>query len=151
MSAIVEPATETSTYGTAPPKTSVNKPILSCDFDGVIHSYTTGWHGADVVADGPVDGAMRFLTDASDKFEINIYSSRSGQPGGVAAMYDYIAEHLRRYWVDMPAVGDKVLSKLKFPTDKPSAMVMLDDRAVTFTGVFPEVDDLLDFKPWNKR
>ena len=29
------------------------KPILCLDFDGVVHSYTSGWKGADVIPDPP--------------------------------------------------------------------------------------------------
>lgn len=94
---------------------------------------------------------MRFLTDASEKFEVQIYSSRSNQPGGIMAMYDWLDEELKRYWADMPEVGAKVLSRIKFPKDKPQAEVILDDRAVTFNGIYPDIDELLAFKPWNKQ
>jgi hypothetical protein len=39
----------------------VIKPILCLDFDGVIHSYTRGWSGANVVSDAPVKGAFDFI------------------------------------------------------------------------------------------
>jgi len=38
----------------------MSKPILLIDFDGVIHSYTSGWQGAGVISDPPVEGAFDF-------------------------------------------------------------------------------------------
>src|SRR5271156_1345745 len=67
------------------------KPILCLDFDGVIHSYSSGWKGADVIPDPPVAGAMQFIRDALEHFRVAIFSSRSNQPGGLDAMKDYIA------------------------------------------------------------
>ena len=46
---------------------------------------------------------------------------------------------------------DKFLDHLFFPSDKPKAFVTLDDRALTFNGYFPQVSDLLEFTPWNRR
>jgi hypothetical protein len=34
----------------------MRKPILCLDFDGVLHSYTSGWKGAAVIPDPPVPG-----------------------------------------------------------------------------------------------
>lgn len=40
---------------------------------------------------------------------------------------------------------------LHWPTSKPSAKVTLDDRAITFTGAWPPIEELLAFEPWNKE
>lgn len=130
--------------------TDPEKPILSLDFDGVLHQYTSGWHGAMVIKDDPVEGAMRFLTDATEKFNVHIYSTRSNADGGIQAMYTWLRNHLYQYWDSMPEVASKVLRRLSFPVTKPKAMVYLDDRAQQFTGQWPEVDELLEFTPWNK-
>ena len=45
----------------------------------------------------------------------------------------------------------EVLNAIKWPTEKPPAMVTLDDRAITFTGEWPSIETLLAFKPWNKK
>lgn len=58
------------------------KPILCLDFDGVIHSYVSGWQGAAVIPDAPVDGALDFIANAVSRFKVAIYSTRSHQPGG---------------------------------------------------------------------
>ena len=36
----------------------MKKPIVVLDFDGVIHSYKSGWKGADVIPDEPVPGPV---------------------------------------------------------------------------------------------
>lgn len=125
-------------------------PILCVDFDGVIHSYTSGWQGADVITDPPVDGALKFLLDASEHFTVAIYSSRSGQPGGIEAMRGWLAAYMTKMVADHDQVRRIINDVIRWPTEKPSAMVTLDDRALTFTGVWPTVETLLAFKPWNK-
>ena len=133
----------------------MSKPILSIDFDGTLHSYTSGWQGAATINDPPVPGAMRFLYDAAEHFDIAVFSSRSHQEGGVAAMQDWIWLHFD-HWAELgsksPAQARaRLRSRLSFPTAKPPAAISLDDRAWQFNGQWPAIRDLLAFKPWNKR
>ncbi len=118
----------------------MSKPILCLDFDGVIHSYTSGWKGADQIPDPPVPGAMEFIKKAREYFRVAIFSSRSNQPGGLKAMQDYISIH-----------GDIGFYDVEWPLEKPPALVTIDDRAITFTGTWPDMKSLLEFKPWNKK
>jgi hypothetical protein len=122
------------------------KPILCVDFDGVIHSYKSGWSGPTIIRDGPVPGAMDFLRDALTSFRVTIFSSRSGEPGGIEAMQDWLKDWAAREHPYFAWVHD-----IEWPTKKPSAFVTLDDRAITFTGHFPSLTFLLTFKPWNKK
>lgn len=124
-------------------------PILCLDFDGVIHSYTSGWKGADIISDPPVPGAALFIAIAVRSFEVHIFSSRSGQEGGVEAMKEYVgfilAEELPR------REAAETFDAIKWPTEKPPATISIDDRAIQFTGEWPEIDALINFKPWNKQ
>jgi hypothetical protein len=117
---------------------NADKPILVLDFDGVIHSYTSGWKGADVIPDPPVDGAAEFIREAVKHFRVAIFSSRSHQSGGIAAMKTWCAQRL-------PGVD-----QIEWPTEKPAAFITIDDRALTFDGSWPAIDDLKSFQPWNK-
>lgn len=132
-----------------------SKPILCLDFDGCVHSYASGWQGADVIGDPPVDGAMKFIDDAMDWFTVAIYSSRSNQEGGIDAMKRYIHTHMKEYASDRPDDGEQyandVIAELQWPTSKPSALLTIDDRALTFNGFWPDPEQLMKFKPWNKR
>ena len=121
--------------------------IPCLEFDGVIHSYTSGWKGADVIPDPPVEGALEFIKEATEHFNVQIFSSRSNQAGGMQAMKDYLCEHAQQkygtlpYWLDL----------ISWPTEKPPAFLTIDDRAITFVGVWPSIESLQSFEPWNKQ
>lgn len=132
------------------PAVDPNKPTIAVDFDGVLHKYDSEWQGADVVADGPVDEAMRFLTDLTDVANVAVFSTRAETSEGVQAMKAWLRKHLAEYWAELPEVVDRVMNKLSFPTGKPKAVVYLDDRAWQFVGQFPDPNELIDFTPWNK-
>ena len=130
----------------------MHKKILGLDFDGVLNGYQSGWIAAHFIPDPPVPGAIEFLEAALGAFdEVHIYSSRANGDGGVRAMQTWV-----KYWVEktLPLERANQLLNSKnivFATQKPPAMVMLDDRALTFTGKFPTMDELLAFKPWNHK
>lgn len=130
----------------------MNKPILLIDFDGCLHSYTSGWKGADVISDPPVEGAFEFLEKAIKEFDVQIYSSRSKHPDGLGAMKVWIDYHWCRYkYPDIPYEDVEDWLPISFPTEKPAAFLTIDDRAICFEGTWPKIEDLKNFKPWNKR
>lgn len=128
---------------------TTRKPILCLDFDGVIHSYTSGWKGADIIPDPPVDGAIAFMLGALRHFDVTIYSARSAQSGGLAAMKRWLKHHADAAWYETP--DGPGLESIQFPASKPAAMVSIDDRALTFDGTWPDIQTLREFQPWNKR
>lgn len=131
-----------------------DKPILCLDFDGVIHSYTSGWRGAGNIPDPPVEGTEKFLVEATKHFRVHIFSSRSKSIAGRRAMKRYVRQHF-----DYPLTfspdhsSDWLFEELSFPWFKPSALITIDDRALTFTGNWDDFSPsaLFSFKPWNKR
>jgi hypothetical protein len=118
--------------------------ILCIDFDGVLHSYTSPWEGAGVIKDGPVPGAIEWLKSlvVNDEFDPQIYSSRSKESEGIEAMKGWLVGH---------GLSEDEVEALKFPTQKPSAFLTIDDRAHAFLGSFPSLDQMKAFKPWNKK
>jgi hypothetical protein len=119
--------------------------ILCLDFDGVCHSYTTPWQGPTVIPDPPVEGMWIFLEEAVQHFDVYILSSRSTEEGGIDAMRQWFLSH-----AGSPYRRDIVNKRLHFPTEKPPAFVTLDDRALTFRGFWPSMQELQAFRPWNK-
>jgi hypothetical protein len=150
------------------------KPILALDFDGVLHSYRSGWKGAHRIDDPPTDGAGLFLLRALRHFRVAITSSRSKSLRGRWAMRRFIRQLLRdayfayssegdetwqsvigrpadwRPWTggDVMDAADELAAKIMWPWFKPAAFLTLDDRAITFEGAWPDVDRLRGFKPW---
>lgn len=115
------------------------EPVLGLDFDGTLTDYRNGWRGPTTIEDGPAPGAQDFCRRAlAAGFRLAVYSSRSGMPGGIKAMREWCARN------GFP-------EGLEFWTTKPPAHVTLDDRAMTFSGCWPDPEDLKAFRPWYKR
>lgn len=135
----------------------MTKPILCLDFDGVCHSYLSGWQGADVIPDPPVPGLFKFLERAAIHFDIQVFSSRSNQLGGIPAMTGWFAKYWTEYvFHKAPELREKFSEFfcpdwITFPTEKPAAFLTIDDRALTFTGEWPDMEMLREFKPWYRQ
>lgn len=123
------------------------KPILCLDFDGVIHSYSSGWQGHSIVSDAPVPGFLEFAQEALAHFRVMIYSSRSLNESGISAMRQWIEKWAKQ---GPNFSGKEWWLELEWPQYKPSAFVTIDDRALTFTGIWPAMEQLLSFKPWHE-
>lgn len=130
------------------------RPILVIDFDGVLHSYVSGWKGIDQIPDPPVPGFAEFLEGAVKVFDVAVFSSRSAEFAGRTAMREWLAAQLAKYYeatmTTAAAVGraTDLRRKIAFPGQKPAAFISLDDRALTFNGVWPDIAALRRFRPW---
>lgn len=122
-------------------RTEMTKTICM-DFDGVLHSYSSGWKGACEIPYPPVPGAFDWLTAAVRRFEVCVYSSRSKEPGAIEAM---------RAWFSAYGLPAETLTMLEFPAQKPAAFMTIDDRAICFDGTWPSLESIDAFVPWNKR
>ena len=119
-------------------------PILLIDFDGVIHRNLVPWEGPHVVSDVPEPGAIEWLAALvkSGQFSVQIWSSRNRSDEGVDAM---------AAWLVAYGLDEEVLDQIGFPYDKMPAHLTIDDRAWCFTGTFPSVKEIADFKPWRTK
>lgn len=120
-----------------------NKKVVCVGFDGVIHSAVSGWHGADVAKDPPVEGAISWLSTMHlQGYQLAVHSSRSAEEGGVACMRQY----LQAYGLPMD-----ILSEILFPKSKPPAYLFVEARAFRFEGAFPNSAFIERFRAWNHR
>lgn len=126
---------------------TAKKGILCLDFDGVIHSYTSGWKGVDQIPDPPVEGALEFIQQALKHFRVCIYSARSKEAWGRVAMREWLEKEYKKQGISVADLT-YLMDRIEWPTAKPPALVTIDDRALCFTGVFPSIETLQNFKPW---
>lgn len=117
----------------------MSKKTVVFDFDGVIHSYTSGWKGADTIPNPVVPGIQSAINSLRQEYyEVIVVSTRCAYPEGLAAVKKYLA--------DNHIVVDAVMK------EKPPAICYIDDRAICFDG-HPEtlLEKVQNFKPWNKE
>lgn len=116
----------------------MNKGTVVFDFDGVIHSYTSGWKGVTIIPDPPVMGMKEVIDDLkSAGYEVVVVSTRAAYASGKIA--------IKKYLEDNQIQVDSITN------EKPPALVYVDDRAICFDGHAETlVDKIKNFKPWNK-
>ena len=110
------------------------------DFDGVIHSYTSGWKGETNIPDPPVPGIQEALKEIHDAgYEVVVVSTRCKTVLGRMAIEN---------WLDMYGMTQEVDKVCK---EKPPAIAYIDDRAICFDG-HPEtlLKKIQSFQPWYK-
>ncbi len=130
----------------------MNKPILCLDFDGVCHSYKSGWKGMLNIPDEPVPGLFEFIEEASKIFEIQVFSTRSETQEGRDAMLLWFVKEREKWNREHGQDNDLfVVLNITFPENKPPAFIGIDDRVITFTGNWPDPNDLKSFQPWHKK
>lgn len=118
----------------------MNKTVVF-DFDGVIHSYTSGWQGVDVIPDEPVEGIENALKEIHEAgYEIAVVSTRCSAVVGAKAVAEWLNKYGLAQYID------------KICKEKPPAIVYIDDRAICFDGR-PEklLSKIESFVPWNKK
>lgn len=112
------------------------KPTVVFDFDGVIHSYKSGWKGAGVIPDPVVPGIREAIGQLQEHgYMVVVVSTRCSTDEGLKAVMKYLAENC--------IMVDGVLA------EKPPAVCYIDDRAICFDG-HPEniLSQVQGFKPW---
>jgi hypothetical protein len=97
------------------------------DFDGVLHSYRSGWCGSEIIPDPPIHGTRESVARLRQQYRVVVHSSRCHTEAGRRAVQGWLQKH--------DIVVDEVCEH------KPPAHVYVDDRAVRFRGNW---ENLLD-------
>lgn len=113
----------------------MNKKTVVFDFDGVIHSYTSGWKGDTVIPDPPVPGIKEAIADIMEDYIVVVVSTRCATEDGKAA----IEAWLHKYGIEVDEVTK----------EKPPAICYIDDRAICFDGIADLLKAKIEaFQPW---
>lgn len=117
---------------------------IAFDFDGVIHSYKSGWQGIDQIPDEPVEGAITILRAllSMNTVKVFIFSTRNFQEGGIEAMKQYLVKH---------GLDEHLVEEIEFPLEKKGFHLLIDDRAFGFKGIFPTIEEIINFKAWTEK
>jgi len=76
------------------------------------------------------------MEEVTKNYRVGIFSSRNFEPGGIAAM---------KGWLQSQGFP---VSVLEFPTSKSPCSVLIDDRAIPFSGTFPTMEEIGRFQQW---
>jgi hypothetical protein len=113
----------------------MNKKTVVFDFDGVIHSYTSGWIGDTCIPDLPVPGIREAIAGIRKKYRVVVVSTRCASEEGKAAIKAWLSKY--------DIVVDDITK------EKPPAVVYVDDRAICFDGRADLLAAKIDaFQPW---
>jgi hypothetical protein len=98
---------------------------ICLDFDGVLHSYRSGWCGAEIIPDPPIHRTREAIERLREQYRIVVHSSRCHTLEGRRAVEAWLQKH--------GIVVDEVCEH------KPPATVYVDDRAIRFRGDWDDV------------
>lgn len=113
---------------------------VAVDFDGVLNSYKTraGLDKQYLLPDPPVEGALEWINEIVQHFNVVVFTCRASFPRGKEAVELWLERHR------FPALPVTHL--------KPIAHIYVDDRGWRFDGTnFPDVQSIKSFLPWNRR
>lgn len=97
------------------------KQTIVFGFDGVIHSYTSGWIRGDIIPDPPISGIKEAIDNMrAAGYEVIVVSTRCACYEGEVAIFEWLKKH--------NIVVDDVCK------EKPPAICYIDDRAICFDG-----------------
>ena len=123
--------------------------IIAIDFDGVIHSFKSGWTGFNKISDKPTKGAIKWLSNfikqycIKNNYKIVIFSSRCET---------YQGKRLIKNWLKNNGLPLSYIKILTFSYMKPFAHVIVDDRVICFDGSFKNLTKkIINFSPWHKN
>lgn len=116
-----------------------NKKTVVFDFDGVIHSYISGWKGIEIIPDEPVSGIRETIAELRNAgYYVAVVTTRATEMKGIEAVWAY----LKKYDIKVDSVQSM----------KPPAICYVDDRGLKFDGNTKGlVEKIKNFHSWTEK
>lgn len=109
---------------------------IGIDFDGVIHKNSKGYYDG-TIYDEPIEGTFESLKKLSQKYTLILFTTKAKPDRGLINgrnTIDLIWEWLKKYNMD------QFISKVT--SEKPRAVVYIDDKAIRFNNWIQCLEDL---------
>jgi hypothetical protein len=103
---------------------------ICLDFDGVLHSYVSGWQGETNIPDPPIHGTDRAIERLRSRYRVVVHSARCHSPEGREAVEKWLEQH----GIEVDEVCEH----------KPPAKLYVDDRGLRFDGNWDDVMVAID-------
>jgi len=113
---------------------------VGLDFDGVVHSYKSGWQGEDIIPDSPVEGVKWAIDQLRRvaKYKVIVWSTRCKTERG--------KEAIKKWLVEWKIAVDDIVAY------KPVCLCYVDDRGITFNGDWVKTYlDIIAFKSYIEK
>ena len=130
------------------PHKHIRRYTVAVDFDGVLHQYRTPCVNAHTIPDSPVPGALAWLHETLQHFDVVIYSTRCRTWRGRRAIRRWMRENASAWWYETGVPSDRGLEDVRLSYSKPIALIYIDDRAWRFEGRFPTRKEIHQAQPW---
>ncbi len=128
---------------------------LLVDVDGTLNSYTSKYQKDNPNhLDPPVDGAIQALRRYIEVFDVYLFSTRfledRHRPAQNTSTLEEAVAEVKK-WLFFWGMPLLEIDQLKFTAQKVPCFMIIDDRGYHFQGVFPSVEEIKRFKPWDTK
>jgi hypothetical protein len=138
------------------------KRVLSIDIDGTAYSYLEGYKGDTHIEGPPNPGFTEIMAQYVKQFTVVLISSRFNsvrtRRPAMQAVTDWLRHHeipgseIVYHWNDWHDWSNAFDEEcIILCASRPPSLRTIDDRGYHFTGTWPTVQELTNFKVWNKQ
>lgn len=130
---------------------SSEREIACIGFEGVLYSAKTPFKHIEQLPDLPVEGAIEWLSNILQEYDVVINCHRSASMRGRAAVRKWLKKFTpHNMWYNYK--GRRGIIEVKVRCQKPKAVIYIDRQGYHFNGRdFPKLEEVNSFVAKNKK